>query len=59
LKKFVREEGLKIQRECADFATEHESRLIEGLCTPQAAPLFLAILEKFRQMGQLESQMLP
>jgi Na+/phosphate symporter len=59
LKKFVREEGLKIQRDCVDFATEHESRLIEGLCTPQAAPLFLAILEKFRQMGQQEAQMLP
>ncbi len=58
LKKFVREEGLKIQRDCVDFATEHESRLIEGLCTSQAAPIFLAILEKFRQMGQQEVQML-
>ena len=59
LKKFVREEGLRIQQECADFATEHESRLIEGLCTPQAAPIFLAILEKFRQMGKQEAQILP
>jgi Na+/phosphate symporter len=59
LKKFVREEGLKIQQNSADYATEHESRLIEGLCTPKAAPIFLAILETFRKMGQQEAQMMP
>ena len=59
LKKLVREQGLKIQQDCVDFATEHESRLIEGLCTPQAAPIFLDILDKFRRMGQQESQMQP
>jgi Na+/phosphate symporter len=58
LKKFVQEEALKTQRNCADFATEHETRLIEGLCTPQAAPIFLAILEHFRRLGQLEAEMI-
>jgi Na+/phosphate symporter len=57
LKKFVQEEGLKTQQDCADFATEHETRLIEGLCSPQAAPIFLAILEKFRSLGQQEAEM--
>jgi Na+/phosphate symporter len=56
LKKFVQAEGLKIQRDCTDFATEHESRLIEGLCTPQASPIFLAILERFRALGQQEAE---
>lgn len=31
---------------CLQFATEHETRLVEGLCFPQAAPLFLAILDQ-------------
>ncbi len=30
---------------CIQFATDHETRLVEGLCFPQAAPLFLAILD--------------
>jgi Na+/phosphate symporter len=55
LKKFVQQEGLNTQRECADFATEHETRLIEGLCTPQAAPIFLAILERFTSLGRHEN----
>ena len=58
LKKFVQEEGAKTQRDCADFATEHESRLIEGLCSPQAAPIFLAILEKFRSLGKQEADII-
>jgi Na+/phosphate symporter len=58
LKKFVQAEGLKIQRDSAEFATEHETRLIEGLCTPQAAPIFLAILDRFRRLGQQEAEMI-
>ena len=57
LKKFVQEEGAKTQRDCADFATEHETRLIEGLCSPQGAPIFLAILDKFRTLGTQEAQL--
>ncbi len=59
LKKLVRDQALQMQQKCADFATEHESRLIEGLCSPQAAPIFLTILEKFRQIAYQENQMLP
>jgi Na+/phosphate symporter len=56
LKKFVLAESRKLVQACADFATEHEERLIEGLCLPQAAPIFLAILENFRAIGEREME---
>lgn len=54
LKRFVLEEGQRLIQNCNDFATEHEDRLIEGLCLPQAAPLFLAILDNMRTAAQHE-----
>ncbi len=54
LKDYVRNEGRNLIQACADYATEHQDRLIEGLCTPQAAPIFLAILETMRRLGQTE-----
>jgi Na+/phosphate symporter len=52
LKRYVMEEGQRLTQACNDFATEHEARLIEGVCLPQAAPLFLAMLDVMRTMGQ-------
>jgi len=52
LKRYVMEEGQRLTQACNDFATEHEARLIEGLCLPQAAPLFLALLDGMRTIGQ-------
>ena len=52
LKRYVLEEGQKLVQSCNEFATEHEARLIEGLCLPQAAPLFLAMLNRLRAAGQ-------
>jgi len=52
LKRYVLEEGERLVKNCNDFATEHEARLIEGLCQPQAAPLFLAMLDGMRTSGQ-------
>jgi Na+/phosphate symporter len=52
LKRYVTEEGQRLTQACNDFATEHEARLIEGLCLPQAAPLFLALLNGMRTIGQ-------
>jgi Na+/phosphate symporter len=52
LKRYVVEESEKLVRNCNEFATEHEARLIEGLCLPQAAPLFLALLDGMRTLGQ-------
>ncbi len=54
LKKFVLDEGQKLIQNCIDFATEHEERMIEGLCLPQAAPLFLTLLDNMRTAGQHE-----
>jgi Na+/phosphate symporter len=52
LKRYVMEEGQRLTQSCNDFATEHEARLIEGVCLPQAAPLFLAMLNGLRNAGQ-------
>jgi len=54
LKNYVGNEGRNLVQACADYATEHQDRLIEGLCTPQAAPIFLAILDAMRWIGQTE-----
>lgn len=56
LKNYVKSEGRNLVQACANFATEHEDRLIEGLCTPQAAPIFLGILEAMRGIGQTEAE---
>lgn len=56
LKKFVVEEARKIIKDCADYADEHETRLIEGLCTPQAAPIFLTLLDRFRSLAYQEME---
>jgi len=39
------EECKKLGQSCIQFATDHESRLVEGLCYPQGAPFFLAIID--------------
>ncbi len=54
LKKYVLEEGRKLGQASLTFATEHEDRLIEGLCTPQAAPIFLTLLDRMRGIAQQE-----
>ena len=55
LQRYVAEEGERLVQKCNDFATEHEARLIEGLCLPQAAPLFLGILDNMRALTLNES----
>jgi len=54
LKKYVLETSRNLIQSCIDFATEHETRMIEGVCLPQAAPLFLAILDRIRIICQHE-----
>ncbi|MEW6660335.1 MAG: hypothetical protein AB1424_16945 [Thermodesulfobacteriota bacterium] len=56
LKRYTETEARNLIQACSNFATEHETRLIEGLCQPQAAPLFLAILDSMRTMGQQEME---
>lgn len=55
LKKYVKNEARNLVQASTDYATEHQDRLIEGLCTPQAAPIFLAILDAMRVLGQTET----
>lgn len=54
LKQYVNEESNKLRQACVEFATEHEARLIEGLCLPSAAPIFLAMLDRMRTIAQHE-----
>lgn len=54
LKRYVLQETQRLMKNCNDFATEHEERMVEGLCLPQAAPLFLTILDNMRIAGQHE-----
>ncbi len=42
------EECRKLGQSCLQFANDHENRLVEGLCLPQAGPLFLAILDQMQ-----------
>ncbi len=53
LKTFLRQEkGPSLCQQCIDFATAHEARLVEGLCLPHAAPIFLALLDAVRNMAR-------
>jgi Na+/phosphate symporter len=54
LKKYVLEESRKLEQASRTFATEHEERLIEGVCQPQAAPIFLALLDRMGAIAQQE-----
>ena len=47
-----------MHRLCIEFATDHEARLIEGLCQPQAAPIFLAILDCIRNISHHEKEII-
>jgi len=48
LGKYAEEEGQNIIQVCLNAATEHENRLIEGICLPQASPVFLGMLDHMR-----------
>ena len=56
LKKYVLEESHKLGHACLTFATEHEERMIEGVCLPQAAPIFLGVLDRMRTIAQQEAE---
>lgn len=52
----ILDECKKLGRACLLFATEHETRLVEGLCFPQAAPLFIAILDQVQTIVHHEQE---
>ncbi|MEZ4600418.1 MAG: hypothetical protein R2940_11585 [Syntrophotaleaceae bacterium] len=55
LKKLILEEKApQLSHLSIDFATAHEARLVEGLCLPHAAPIFLALIDVVRTMSRHE-----
>jgi Na+/phosphate symporter len=48
LRRYAEEEGQNLIQVCLNAATEHENRLIEGICLPHASPVFLGILDHMR-----------
>lgn len=54
LKKYIVQEGRNLIQSCNDFATEHEARMIEGVCLPQAAPIYINILDRMREISRQE-----
>jgi len=48
LRKYAEEEAQNLIQVCLNAATEHENRLIEGICLPQASPVFLGLLDHMR-----------
>jgi Na+/phosphate symporter len=54
LKKYLLEEGRKLGKAALSYATEHEDRMIEGLCMPEAAPIFLALMDRMSTIAQHE-----
>jgi Na+/phosphate symporter len=58
LKKHVIEESQKLSQACIEFASDHEARLVEGLCLPHAAPIFLGILDRMRTIAKHELEII-
>jgi Na+/phosphate symporter len=54
LKKYMVQESRNLIQSCNDFATEHEARMIEGICLPQAAPIYINILDRMREISRQE-----
>lgn len=46
-----------VAQSCIQFATDHENRLVEGLCFPQAAPFFLTILDQMQTIVHHEREL--
>jgi Na+/phosphate symporter len=45
---WVGERSQACQGRCQEFATEHEERLVQGICLPRSSTLYLIMLEAFR-----------
>lgn len=57
LEHYVDDKINEMERLCIEFATDHEARLIEGLCQPQCAPIFLVVLDSIRVISHHEKEM--
>lgn len=48
---YIRESEAGIVRRATDYATQHEERLIEGLCLPKASALYINILDVIKNIA--------
>jgi len=56
--KEVNNECRELADSCLKFATSYESRLVEGLCTPESAPILLTILSRVQTLVRNEVETL-
>lgn len=56
--KEVNNECREVADSCIKFATSYESRLVEGLCTPESAPILLTILSRIQTLVRNEVETL-
>lgn len=47
IRSYLEEQVEKYTRLCRNFATEHEERLIQGICLPKSSSIYLVILDSF------------
>jgi hypothetical protein len=47
----LEESDLAVVRNANDYATRHEERLIEGICTPKASSIYLEMLDAFKEIA--------
>jgi len=50
--RYVLESETMVEKMTIEYATQHEERLIEGLCLPVAAPVFLSMLDAFKGIAR-------
>lgn len=50
--RYVLESESMVERVTIEYATQHEERLVEGLCLPLASPIYLSILDTFKGIAR-------
>ncbi len=51
LSKYVQESEAGVTRRAIEYTTQHEERLIEGLCSPVASSLYINILDRIKNIA--------
>jgi Na+/phosphate symporter len=53
----VRESAEAFHALCDAAAAHHHERLLDGVCTPRASSMFLAMVDNFREIGRYVRRM--
>jgi Na+/phosphate symporter len=51
LNSYVEESEANLVKTCIEYATQHEERLIEGLCQPVSSSIYIAMLDCIRNIA--------